>query len=117
VLVSCSLPPTGDELDRLQKENTADGEAYVERPQRIELKWGVSNNVCTVGRHPRSTILLNGKKISSNHARIWVDLAEGNVVKLEDLSTNGTYVKNQKVRVVQSQAGKVSSEQSDRARG
>lgn len=68
--------------------------AAVQRPQRFEFTW--DKKQITVGRHPACDLRLNSAKISSDHARIWWD-EEAGVVKLEDKSTNGTYVANRKV--------------------
>lgn len=71
---------------------------YVERPARIELPWNDSTgkNELTVGRAPKSGLVLAGNKISAKHARIFWD-EEEEVVKLEDTSTNGTWVRDSKV--------------------
>ncbi|GAA5994353.1 serine/threonine-protein kinase [Rhodotorula paludigena] len=64
------------------------------RPDRLELAR--SKAQYTVGRHPKCDIVLQGPKISSYHAKIRFD-AETGVVRLEDTSTNGTFVRNRKV--------------------
>ncbi|BGP54975.1 hypothetical protein JCM8202v2_002563 [Rhodotorula sphaerocarpa] len=64
------------------------------RPERLELVRGRTEY--TVGRHPKSDLCLNGPKISSGHARIWIEPEKG-IVRLEDKGTNGTYVRNCKV--------------------
>ncbi|ORY91469.1 kinase-like domain-containing protein [Leucosporidium creatinivorum] len=70
---------------------------YVERPARIELPWNdTAKNELTVGRAPKSGLVLAGNKISAKHARIFWD-EEEEVVKLEDISTNGTWVRDSKV--------------------
>lgn len=76
------------------------------RAAKLELVRPVSDKdeyrTYTVGRNPRSSLVLAGKKISSNHARITFEsLGDGTtegVVKLQDTSSNGTYVRGQKVR-------------------
>lgn len=67
------------------------------RPERLEFSR--TKREYTVGRHPRCDLVLNGPKISSKHARIWLDNETG-IVRLEDTSTNGTFVRNMKVRCV-----------------
>lgn len=67
------------------------------RPERLELVRGRTEY--TVGRHPKSDLCLNGPKISSGHARIWIEPEKG-IVRLEDKGTNGTYVRNCKVSPV-----------------
>ncbi|KAL8278358.1 hypothetical protein RQP46_009250 [Phenoliferia psychrophenolica] len=109
VLVSTSVTPTADELAKLEKENdpaqagaagvgaaTGDDEAYVPRPARVEMARGTFE--CKIGRHPHADVVLKGKKISNWHARIFVD-PTGNEegVRLEDTSTNGTFVRGNKV--------------------
>lgn len=64
------------------------------KPARVELSW--DKLAIRVGRHPRADIVLNGAKISSWHARIYYD-EDQKCVKLEDSSSNGTYVRGQKV--------------------
>lgn len=64
------------------------------KPARVELSW--SKLSLKVGRHPRADLVLNGAKISSWHARIWYD-QDQKCVKLEDSSSNGTYVRGVKV--------------------
>ncbi|BGO90811.1 hypothetical protein NBRC10512_000126 [Rhodotorula toruloides] len=64
------------------------------RPERLEFSR--TKREYTVGRHPRCDLVLNGPKISSKHARIWLDNETG-IVRLEDTSTNGTFVRNMKV--------------------
>ncbi|BGP23930.1 ser/thr/tyr protein kinase RAD53 [Rhodotorula toruloides] len=64
------------------------------RPERLEFSR--TKREYTVGRHPRCDLVLNGPKISSKHARIWLDKETG-IVRLEDTSTNGTFVRNMKV--------------------
>ncbi|GAA5952414.1 hypothetical protein JCM8115_003595 [Rhodotorula mucilaginosa] len=68
--------------------------AALPRPERLELFKG--QNSYMVGRHPRSDLRLNGPKISSTHAKIWIDPKTG-IIRLENLGTNGTYVRNSKV--------------------
>ncbi|GAA5827996.1 hypothetical protein JCM3770_005536, partial [Rhodotorula araucariae] len=68
--------------------------APLSRPERLDLARG--KDAYTVGRHPRCDLVLNGPKISSHHARIFWDPDDG-VVRLEDKSTNGTFVKDRKV--------------------
>ncbi|KAK4699362.1 ser/thr/tyr protein kinase RAD53, partial [Phenoliferia sp. Uapishka_3] len=99
LLVSTSASPTLAELSRRDKENTpatTTDEEYIERPARVEMvvgKWEIR-----VGRNPKSDLCLNGKKISSNQARIWIDESgEEEGVRLEDTSTNGTFVRGRKV--------------------
>lgn len=65
------------------------------RPDRLDLVKG--REAYTVGRSPRCDLVLNGPKISSFQARI--ALGEDGVVRLEDTSTNGTFVRMRKVRV------------------
>lgn len=82
VLVSCAPQiPAGSAQD------------YVERPARVELIVGKDSY--TIGRDPRSDIILAGKKISAKQARIYV-LEDGGL-RLEDTSTNGTYVRGSRV--------------------
>lgn len=85
--------------------NVVPYEAYVPRPAKIELNW--NQKEFKIGRHPKADLCLKGKKISSWHARIWVETEDGMgvggngagaEVRLEDTSTNGTVVRNQKVR-------------------
>ena len=68
--------------------------AALPRPERLELFKG--QNSYMVGRHPKSDLRLNGPKISSTHAKIWIDTKTG-IIRLENLGTNGTYVRNSKV--------------------
>lgn len=68
--------------------------AALPRPERLELFKG--QNSYMVGRHPKSDLRLNGPKISSTHAKIWIDPQTG-IIRLENLGTNGTYVRNSKV--------------------
>lgn len=68
--------------------------AALPRPERLELFKG--QNSYMVGRHPKSDLRLNGPKISSTHAKIWIDPKTG-IIRLENLGTNGTYVRNSKV--------------------
>lgn len=98
LLVSTSATPTDAELARREKENqpNAADEEYVERPGRVEMAWGTTE--CKIGRHPKADVVLNGKKISSWHARIFLDPDGDDSVRLEDTSTNGTFVRGQKVR-------------------
>ncbi|TNY18046.1 kinase-like domain-containing protein [Rhodotorula diobovata] len=63
------------------------------RPDRLDLVKG--REAYTVGRSPRCDLVLNGPKISSFQARI--ALGEDGVVRLEDTSTNGTFVRMRKV--------------------
>ncbi|BGP47316.1 hypothetical protein JCM10450v2_003168 [Rhodotorula kratochvilovae] len=72
----------------------APGAAPLPRPERLDLSR--SQSEYTIGRYPRCDLVLNGPKISSHHARIVWD-QEGGVVRLEDKSTNGTFVRNHKV--------------------
>ncbi|GAA5861228.1 hypothetical protein JCM3774_002234 [Rhodotorula dairenensis] len=64
------------------------------RPERLELRQGQDQYV--IGRHPKSDLRLNGPKISAEHAKIWIDRETG-IIRLENLGTNGTYVRNHKV--------------------
>ncbi|GAA5987117.1 hypothetical protein JCM10908_001032 [Rhodotorula pacifica] len=68
--------------------------AALPRPERLELVKG--QNSYTVGRHPKSDLRLNGPKISSTHAKIWIEPDTG-IIRLENLGTNGTYVRNSKI--------------------
>lgn len=112
-LVSVNASPSEVDISR-EKEasiavfksggpNAVPYEAYVPRPAKIELNW--NQKEFKIGRHPKADLRLNGKKISSSHARIWVENEDGfgvggtgAEVRLEDTSTNGTVVRNQKVR-------------------
>lgn len=67
---------------------------HIDRPPSVELNWNVLELL--VGRAPKSGLVLKGNKISVKHARIWWDVDE-EVVKLEDTSTNGTWVRDTKV--------------------
>lgn len=94
LLLSCS--PSATQMDLAlagQTVGVTDNEPFVERASRVEFMLG--QNEYTVGRFPKSDLVLNGKKISSHHARIFLDVDEE--VKLMDLSTNGTFVRGQKV--------------------
>lgn len=91
VLVSCSPSPTEAELRGVPGA----GEAYVERPARVELERGT--NEYFVGRHPHCAVRLSSIKVSSWHARIFVDEDGDGSVKLQDTSTNGTFVRGKKV--------------------
>lgn len=71
--------------------------AALPRPERLEFSR--TKREYTIGRHPRCDLVLNGPKISSKHARIWLDQETG-IVRLEDTSTNGTFVRNMKVRCI-----------------
>ena len=71
--------------------------AALPRPERLELFKG--QNSYMVGRHPKSDLRLNGPKISSTHAKIWIDPKTG-IIRLENLGTNGTYVRNSKVSLL-----------------
>ena len=72
LLVSTSASPTAAELARREQENGGPSdEPYVERPARVEMAHGQPD--CRVGRHPTADVVLNGKKISSWHARIFID--------------------------------------------
>ena len=64
------------------------------RPERVDLVR--TQATYTVGRSPRCDLVLNGPKISSFHARVTLD--DEGVVRLEDSSTNGTFVRGRKVR-------------------
>ena len=64
------------------------------RPERVDLVRAQATY--TVGRSPRCDLVLNGPKISSFHARVTLD--DEGVVRLEDSSTNGTFVRGRKVR-------------------
>ncbi|KPV77573.1 uncharacterized protein RHOBADRAFT_11861 [Rhodotorula graminis WP1] len=64
------------------------------RPERVDLLRAQSTY--TIGRSPHCDLVLNGPKISSSHARITLDEVEG-TVRLEDSSTNGTFVRGRKV--------------------
>lgn len=90
VLVSCSPTPTEAELAGVPGA----GEGWVERPARVELERGTDEYF--VGRHPKCAIRLNSIKVSSWHSRIFVDEADGSI-KLQDTSTNGTFVRGKKV--------------------
>jgi serine/threonine/tyrosine protein kinase RAD53 len=50
----------------------------------------------TVGRHPKADLVLSGPKISSWHAVI--SLSEDGLVRLQDKSSNGTWVRGSRVR-------------------
>lgn len=52
----------------------------------------------TIGRHKNCNIVLNNKKISNNHAKIYRVGAEYHISDIE--STNGTYVNNKLIRDV-----------------
>ncbi|POY73642.1 hypothetical protein BMF94_3177 [Rhodotorula taiwanensis] len=78
----------------LLSSSTTPETAALPRPERLELSRG--QNEFVIGRHPKSDLRLNGPKISSVHARIWIDPDTG-IIRLEDKGTNGTYVRNSKV--------------------
>lgn len=61
------------------------------KPGRLELSDDKFRY--QVGRHPRCELRLDGKKISSFHADIFLDQGDGQV-KIRDTSTNGTTVRN-----------------------
>ncbi|GAA6063026.1 hypothetical protein JCM10212_001805 [Sporobolomyces blumeae] len=69
-----------------------------DRPTRVEFVRSAfgGKSLYTIGRHPRSDVRLNSIKVSSNHAKIWASPVDG-LVRLEDLSTNGTFVRGVKV--------------------
>lgn len=71
----------------------------LDRPTRFEFWRSTSGGkgVYTIGRHPKSDVRLNSPKVSNNHARISISSQDG-LVRLEDLSTNGTFVRGVKVR-------------------
>ena len=71
----------------------------LDRPTRFEFIRGTSGGkgMYTIGRHPKSDVRLNSPKVSNNHARISISSQDG-LVRLEDLSTNGTFVRGVKVR-------------------
>lgn len=97
VLISSVPTPTQAEIEEQGQQRAANGgdtDAYVQRPFRVELH--VDSAECIVGRHPRSNLYLAGKKISARHARIYRE--DDGTVKLEDLSSNGTFVNGVKVR-------------------
>lgn len=85
-----------------QQATTIITEPYVSRPDRIEFNW--DKKLIKVGRHKNSDILLEGKKISSFHCEIRVELGVDGIgiVKLKDLSSNGTYVRGSKVSILKS---------------
>lgn len=69
-LVSCA--PSASEMD-LANEQSLKGigavEVFVKRPERVELR--LEQMEYTIGRLPKSDVVLNGKKVSANHARIF----------------------------------------------
>ncbi|KAK4057970.1 hypothetical protein OIO90_001189 [Microbotryomycetes sp. JL221] len=62
----------------------------------LEVKLDQTKLAVKIGRHPRADIVLKGAKISSWHAKLWFDTNEA-TVKLEDTSSNGTFVRNVRV--------------------
>lgn len=74
------------------------GTTISDRPTRFELvrpSCG-GKQVYEIGRHPRSDLRMNSPKVSNSHARISISDTDG-LVRLEDLSTNGTHVRGIKV--------------------
>ncbi len=59
-------------------------------------RFAITATGLTIGRDPASSIYLNDPEISRQQARIYLD-AQGRVW-LEDLSVNGSYVNQQRVR-------------------
>ncbi|GAA5964878.1 hypothetical protein JCM3765_005809 [Sporobolomyces pararoseus] len=77
---------------------TGGGATELDRPGRYELirpSFG-GKALYTIGRHPKNDLRLNSPKVSNHHARITVSEQDG-LVRLEDLSTNGTFVRGIKV--------------------
>ncbi|GAA6010087.1 hypothetical protein JCM11491_005861 [Sporobolomyces phaffii] len=78
--------------------NSNGGGDTLDRPTRYELirpSFG-GKATYTIGRHPKNDLRLNSPKVSNNHARITLSERDG-LVKLEDLSTNGTFVRGIKI--------------------
>ncbi|GAA5985592.1 hypothetical protein JCM5350_007147 [Sporobolomyces pararoseus] len=74
------------------------GGSELDRPSRYELirpSFG-GKSLYTIGRHPKNDLRLNSPKVSNHHARITISEQDG-LVRLEDLSTNGTFVRGIKV--------------------
>jgi hypothetical protein len=92
ILVSCAV---GGSLSSIPAGGNTVGGG--DRPIVIELHR--DQKVYTVGRHPGSGVVLDGKKISGRHAKIFLSEEEDGegVVRLEDLSTNGTFVRGVKI--------------------
>jgi ABC transport system ATP-binding/permease protein len=66
--------------------------------------WRVSATGLLVGRHPlQSQIVLEDAQISRQHARLM--FASDGTLQIEDLSTNGTYVNDRKVKQATLNAG------------
>lgn len=81
------------------EQNHAPGQTaapgYIPRPSLLELKRTRQSYV--IGRVPTAALRINSPKISSTHARIYYDQDE-QTVKLEDSSSNGTWVNHNKAR-------------------
>ncbi|GAA5892367.1 uncharacterized protein JCM6883_007334 [Sporobolomyces salmoneus] len=74
------------------------GGGEFDRPTRLEFirpSFG-GKAIYTIGRNPKSDLRLNSPKVSNHHARITISDQDG-LVRLEDLSTNGTHVKGIKI--------------------
>ncbi|GAA5927297.1 uncharacterized protein JCM15063_005857 [Sporobolomyces koalae] len=83
---------TGAGPPRVGSDSTSD------RPTAVEFEWPQYGGklTYTIGRNPKSDVRLNSPKVSNHHARITVSEHDG-LVRLEDLSTNGTFVRGMKV--------------------
>lgn len=69
----------------------------VRGPNGFVVEFSVDKSIITLGRDPESDIYLPSSMASRDHARIFV---KDGVLYIEDLnSSNGTFVKNQKIQV------------------
>lgn len=96
ILLSSSA--SADASTVLLDANRADPVANLDRPTRFEFvrpSFG-GKATYTIGRHPKNDLRLNSPKVSNSHARITISDEDG-LVRLEDLSTNGTFVRGAKV--------------------
>jgi hypothetical protein len=108
--VSTSFPPhlwgylisstgeTSSNLDPNARGVGGVGGESLDRPSRFDFVRPAVGGKLTyaIGRHPKNDLRLNSPKVSNNHARITISDTDG-LIRLEDLSTNGTYVRNIKV--------------------
>lgn len=53
--------------------------------------------VCTIGRHPESTVVLDHVSVSGHHAELFAH--EGAYLLKDLMSSNGTYVNGEKIMV------------------
>jgi len=61
------------------------------------VEFNINKSLFTLGRDPASDVFLPSEQASRNHARIYV---KGGDVFVEDLeSSNGTFLRNEKVRL------------------